>query len=279
MKKLLTTLTLGLTLATGVAKAEAAFLANWEYNLVEVSLTNNVGNNISPYNFSSGNYNITLETNGGNSGDLTLAPGKSASSQNGALVNQTSREDAYVETPSPGVFVGNLSFSYTANAVDDSGNDIFGTSMKIKYNLPLYTFSQGDVSYIFYNNDMASTAGSTAITFDGYKYGATGVGLFIDSRSMENFPGTAPGDTSLYSGWAINDDTMRNDYSKYVVGGTNNNDYFLRTKDFGKYVLSGVFSIAASEVPAPTPEPATMLLTGLGLAGLGAMKRRRKKVQ
>ncbi len=49
--------------------------------------------------------------------------------------------------------------------------------------------------------------------------------------------------------------------------------------DFGSFNFTGSFSVNAdylNEDPTPTPEPATMLLMGAGLSGLGLIKRRRQ---
>ncbi len=283
INKILTSLTLGFTLVFGVAQAQAALLTDWAYDLTSVSLTNfntdfvsvsTADNGKNQMNFNSGTYNVTIAPNGGSAGDLTFSGNDTSanSENNDALLNQTTSDAPLVNTSA--TKLADLTFSYRVESVENPG--VF---MDITYTMPLYTFydATAQTAYIYYNNSEVSTRGATAITYDGFKYGITGVGLFVDDRALVTLPG-AEGDPNLYSGWAINEDTMNNNYSEYVVG-EDNSEFFLGAKDNeGDYQISGVFSITNTEVtppPAPTPEPATMLLTGLGLAGLGLVKRRR----
>ncbi len=285
MKRLLSSLLLGSMLLVGAGQAQAnVLLTEWSYDLTSVSLTNfntpfvTVGtadNGKDDMTFNSGNYNVNIAPNGGSHGDLifTGANTSASSGHDDALLNQTTAVANFIETPA--TKLADLTFSYSV--ISDTNSEV---RMSITYTMPLYTFySENDkTAYVYYNNSDVSTMGATAITHDGYKYGITGVGLFIDNRALVSLPG-GENDPNLYSGWAINADTMANHYSAYVVG-EDNSDTYLGAKDVaGDYRISGVFSIANSKVdtpPAPTPEPATMLLMGAGLAGLGFVKRRRQ---
>ncbi len=280
MKRLVGSLVLGTMLLVGAGQAQAELLTNWTYNLTKVSLNNpntdfvtSSGEDIS---FTSGGYNIDLAPGATTSGNLTFpgADTSASSSNEDKLVNQTTASTEVFNTSA--TKLADLVFSYSAVSVDNPN-----VRMSVTYTLPLYTYYDANAAtaYIYYNNSEVGTMGATAITHDGYKYGVTGFGLFVDGRALENFSG-AEGDPNLYSGWAINDDTMSNYYDEYVVGGDANVSTGEKTGDaFGAYTITGIFSIANSLVPtppAPTPEPATMLLMGAGLAGLGFVKRRRQ---
>ncbi len=288
MKKLLSSVLFAALLVVSAGQAQAALLTDWSYDLTKVELTNfntdfvtkgiNPSNGKDTASFNSGAYNVTLAPNGGSAGGLTFERDNSSASSDykDALVNQTTTNTDVSSTPA--TKIADLTFSYSV--ASDSNPGVF---MDITYTIPLYTFydSSTQTAYIYYNNSEVSTKGATAITHDGYKYGITGVGLFVDNRALVSLPG-AEGDPNLYSGWAINEDTMNNNFVEYVVGGDNNyaEGNYLGAKEEGEFKISGVFSIANNKVtqdPAPTPEPATMLLTGLGLAGMGFMKRRGKK--
>ncbi len=283
MKKILTTLFCIALLVVSAAQSQAALLTDWTYSLTSVSLENKntdfVTDSTNGISFNTGSYHVNLTEgtiNESSTGNLAFTgDNSSASSEEGnSLLSQTTDNNPLQSTPA--TKLADLTFSYTVVSQDNP--NVF---MDITYTIPLYTYydSSTQTAYVYYNNSEVSTKGATAITHDGYKYGITGVGLFVDDRALVSLPG-AEGDTNLYTGWAINTDTMKNNYSEYVVG-EDNSEYYLGAKDnAGEFNITGIFSITNTAVtppPAPTPEPATMLLTGLGLAGMGFMKRRGKK--
>ncbi len=281
MKKLMSTLAMVTMLVIGASQAHAALLTNWDYTLSDIKFQNinenfvTVGSDGS-LDFKTGNYGIELETGAGKEEQLTF-PGdnSSADSKNDTLVSQiTSTDDVAQNTAA--TKIADITFSYSVVAVDNPN-----VRMSITYTIPLYTYydAAAETAYIYYNNNEVSTRGATNFTHDGYAYGITGVGLFVDDRALSTIPSN---DGNLYSSWAINDDTIKNNYSEYVVGeDAANTENSLGAKDTpGLFDITGVLSITNSKVtpdPAPTPEPATMLLMGLGLAGLGFVARRRNQ--
>ncbi len=277
MKRLVGSFLLGTMLLVGAGQAQAALLTDWTYKLDSVSLNNPntdfVTSTDGAISFNTGSYRVTLDPQEGSTAkDLTFSGDDTAASSDAKeqLVNQTTVSGDFVNTSA--TKLADLTFTYSTWSLADPD-----VKMNITYTIPLYTFYDRaqETAYVYYNNSEVSTQGATAITEDGYKYGVTGVGLFVDGRAIISFPG-GENDPNLYSGWAINEDTMNNYYDKYVVGGTEN--VSTGEKAFGQYSITGVFSITNTKVtpPAATPEPATMLLMGAGLAGLGFVKRRRQ---
>ncbi len=287
LKKTLTTLACGLFLALGASSAHAALLENWTYELSSTSLTNfntnfvtvgTAANGKQNMTFTSGFYTTTIDPNGTFNGSFGFSEDKTSAStpQNTYLVNTSSVATGNdVANATPATKLADLMFTYRVASVDEPG-----VWMEIDYTIPLYTYydAKTETAYVYYNNSEVAGAGATAITHDGYKYGATGIGLFVDGRALESLDG-AEGDPNLYSGWAINGDTMTNNYEEYVVGSENNVSTGLKDPS-GVFNITGIFSAVATPVgtdPTPTPEPATLILSGLGLAGISALKRRRNK--
>ncbi len=290
MKKLVSSLLLTGLVMIGASQAQAALLTDWTYNLSSVALENintdfaTVGsttdtNNVTKDNatFESGSYGITLSPNGGYGGTFGFSGDNTSASTNDddKLLNQITTDGTSTSTPA--TKIADLVFTYEVVAV---GND--SVKMTVNYSIPLYTYysAETNTAYVYYNNSEVKGQGATSITHDGYAYGVTGIGLFVDGRALIGLPG-AEGDENLYTGWAINPDTINNNYSEYVVGGDNTDTYLgSKGENAGKFEITGAFSITNTKItndPAPTPEPATMLLTGLGLAGMGFIKRRGKK--
>ncbi len=285
MKKLVGSFLCASLLIVGATQAQAAMLTEWTYTLTNAYFTAYDGtplgnsttfdpNTPEHIAWSSAKYfnDATMNDAEGATGTLTLVPGTngeaSASlSQSNVLSHGTKDKDP-VTGMEHSELIG-LAFEYSVRSVENPS--VF---MKHTYTIQLQTFYDAatGIEYIFYAPGDVSGTGATAITHDGYKYGLTGIGLFVDGRALTGVE-SSPG----YVGWTINEDTRTYTYDKYVVGATNNE--ITGTKaNFGVFDIDGYFSITATPVgPEPTPEPATMLLTGLGLAGMGFLKRRRNK--
>ncbi len=281
MNRLLSTFAITLVLCLGVSQANAALLTDWTYELEDVVISN--------HNTNLPNYQADAE------GGLSWHGGKYSSgiSPNSpqtptGYFNFTETEDVFSLYPeevlnhSTEVNPYNENFGFQQLADLTFNYLVYSDDLEvyfdISYTIPLYTYYDAatENEYIYYNKNSVSTQGSTAITYQEYSYGVTGVGLYVDDRALVSLQLG----TETYSGWLINEETRTNMYSQYIIG-EDNSDYYLGKKtEVGLFDIDGVFSVTHtlnSPPPSPTPEPATMLLTGLGLAGIGAIKRRRNK--
>ncbi len=271
MKKFLGII-VGAVMLMGVAmQAQAALLTEWSYTLVNVELKESAngiataGENGS-FSWEGGKYasSVTAKAPANTPVDFTYNGG-AYSPQMDSVANQST--ELGTDNPSFGTQdLFTLSFSYSVQSSTESN-----VRMNVTYNIPLqlhYDAATG-TEYVFYNANDVSAQGATAITYDGYHYGLTGVGLFIDGVATL----TTVIDGVTYHGWAINEDSRTNLYDK--------DGKFLGTKDnIGDFNIEAYFSFASTNLnpggdPTPTPEPATMILTGLGLAGLGVIRRRK----
>ncbi len=288
MKNLLWSFLGLLSLTLLAAPTYAAPITEWGYKLegltfidANTTLPNYTGNNQS-ISWTGGMYENTLSTEApsNSTGNLTLTgdeeSGSGSLSPDEAL-NQT--VESTVENSSFGTKpLVTLKFDYTVYS--DTLNQ-WGTPevlFDISYYIPLYTYydAANECEYIYYKDNDIMTQGSTAITNDNYMYGITGVGLFVDDREIGTY--LDPKTNELYHGWVINNDTMHNMYSQYTPGEDNSKYELGKKEDFGAFDIDGYFSVTytRNETDAtPTPEPTTMMLTGLGLAGLAFARRRR----
>ncbi len=300
MKKIMGTLACGFLLLMGATHANAAFLTDWNYTLSGVGIHDVAYGNEYEYESSytgalvkgvtyySGDYAHTVQSNvsTSTSGSSTITDGISSIGNDRVIRYDTSMKNSTVSTN--GEKITDLSFTYTMT----SGN----VSMNVQFTLPLYTYydAVSETSYVYYNTNEVSMMGKSSVIHDNYLYVALGFNLTVDGRALSEYTST---DGTVYKGWATNEDTRKNYYDDYVVGGTNTSTGVKKDWGGGYYeffinssVSMASFSLGTSmptqyeaalkaamnPMPAPTPEPATMLLMGLGLLGLGAVARRRK---
>ncbi len=135
-------------------------------------------------------------------------------------------------------------FDYTFTLPSDPA-----VSFDLTFSVPMYAFfdSTANKEYVFYD---ASSITSTSFIYEGYTYTATDISLGYWGTAGLVEQVQAPG--MDYAGWEMTG-------ASYNI--------------FDEFTLSAI-----ANDTAPTPEPATMLLMGAGLAGLGFIARKRKRV-
>ncbi len=300
MKKVLGIITSIFLLSTSASQLHAAALESWNYTLSNIQLSEI--NTDFGYKYESNfvdKHGITYHA-GGYAHSIEPKHDKDVSGQHTTPsigVNNVGNDvllrydTSLKQTTDSGTStkIANLSFTYS---IDFAGN---GTnSLSLTYTLPLYSYYDAttETSYVYFADNEVSTTGKTTYTDGNNLYVALGFNLYVDGRALSQ---QTDANGVTYSGWAINADTRNNTYDSYVVGENNTSTgekywkgSFDITSDF--YMLSyPLVTGAALEQPmfkatylnentaAPTPEPATMLLMGIGLAALGFSVRSKNK--
>ncbi len=247
MKKLLTSLVLGLFLTVSASHANAAALEHWTYTY-DVSLSAIASEFVydqgdGSVSWLSGNKLSHLSvqpTSALNDFENTVIMFSSIVGENQAhiitsshFLGQSVTQSDITNTTAIPTQLANLTVTTTASTPD--GQNL----LNLTYTIPLWSFydASNDASYVYYSVDEIWAYGPSAVTYEGERIGLTGPALFFNNNHLEIMP---DGSNMLY-GWNFSSITQE------------------------------------PPSPEPTPEPATMLLTGLGLAGLGYVKRRRNK--
>ncbi len=255
MKKLVGSLVCAAALIAGASQAEASYVKNWEYTLGDTLFTAGAG-----FAGTTNTHSYDLTYTPGTTGNLTL---DGPTSGDGDLIPESKAFDLTIGTGNAHSGTAKLiedymtiSFSYSAKApgaTDQNGEEL---AISAFYTIPLqYYVDENGREYIFYKTAPVD---------------AGGVATLADKDDTDGSYTYSLGKVQLTAG---------GEQATEAVFNGNTYSYFELT-DFTTLSFNGQFHINYSKDitdPEPTPEPATMLLMGLGLAGLGVVARRRNR--
>ncbi len=280
MKKILGALVCMLTLVGGAMEAEASYIADWTYSLDAVKF-NGATSLSKPGSLYNHEFKQNIDTT--NTGNITLngpiAGGGSVIPTSNAFLDATTTPAATAPSNDPVHIVDymTVTFEYSATAFDPIANK--EVRISALYTVPFqYHYDGNGNEYIFYKSSPLEANVTPNLQAHGYedgeyKYSLGEVHLFVDGNPLVGIGADNPlipdEEEGVYVGWVINEETRAQYWD--------DNNLLTKT-ELGLFNIGGNFHLNYSKVdngPAPTPEPATMLLTGLGLAGLGWAKRRR----
>ncbi len=245
MKKLLTAFVCGLFLTVGASHANAAYFADWDFNF-DMSISAIP----SEYVFAESDGSISW-LSGNNLSNLSIQSNDALGMFDNAITSTSlimgSQSEPY-QLPTSSFLGHTVTQSKEANtsempmylanlAFSYSATAPNGQSLNLSYNIPLKSFYD-------------ASSNTSYLYYSLSEVSARG------SSAMQY-----EGEFVRFSGAGL----LFNDAIENIFLG-----------DFDTHA-GWSFSATEETPPAPTPEPATMLLTGLGLAGLGYMKRRRNK--
>ncbi len=251
MKKILGLLVCILTLVGGAIEAQASYIKDWTYTLGNTLFVSGGG-----FNSTVNEHSYELDYTPGTTGSLTLnAPvdGGGALIPDSKIFDLTVTEKPAGSDPVYSMNYMTAYFSYSAVAHDpETGKDI---EISAFYEIPFQYYYDGNgTEYVFYQVSPVGFFTPSLSDVDGtdgeYIYSLGKMQLSVNGAPLETW--TAD-DGSVYAGFAIDDLTSFEFEAKFHLN----------------------YSKPGGEL-TPTPEPATLLLMGIGLASFGFVARCRK---
>ncbi len=246
MKKILAILVSTLTLVTLSSQAQAAFITDWSYELRTSFYIHPSDEDFATSSHNGSGFQEINFTAGSYNTSLaatyregSLSPSAASSADNLVEVNT-----ANVPFSGRGLETSFTTWSFTYLIYPTGNKEEF---FEMSYKIWLSTIYYDDTMVLYYTMANAQGTSDKSIITDDYEYNFS---LAISNDSEIGFVN----DDRSY-GWKFTGDEL--------------DPFALQT--------SISFTATSLNETAPTPEPATMLLMGAGLAGLGALKRRRSK--